>query len=458
MTAAVSSPLLAIGLRDEHDVVLTRQRSRQLAALLGFEPQDQTRIATAVSELARNALQYAHGGRVEFDLASRPDAAAALRVCVCDNGPGIVDVNAVTGKGVGLIGARRLMDTFVLESSPSGTRVVTEKWLPRRRPGELVPDVAWIAGELAQRGEQNPFEEIRQQNQELLRALDAVRARETELAQVNRELNETNRGVVALYAELDEKAHALARVSEHKTRFLSDISHEFRTPLSSILSLSRLLLDHVDGDLTPEQEKQVTFIQTSAQSLSTLVNDLLDLAKIEAGKISVRPETFSVVDLFGALRGMFRPLVPAGPDAPVALHFDFPAANDTFPPLTTDQGKLAQILRNFIGNALKFSHQGTVRVSAALAASGDQITFGVADLGIGIAPSDLERVFDEFVQIEGALQARVKGTGLGLSLSRRLARLLGGDVVVQSTPGVGSTFSVTIPICYPEPDEARDAN
>jgi signal transduction histidine kinase/CheY-like chemotaxis protein len=281
-------------------------------------------------------------------------------------------------------------------------------------------------------------------------ALEQERAARRELEEANRALEETNRGVMALYAELDDKAYALQRASELKTRFLSNMTHEFRTPLNAILSLSALLLDRTDGDLTPDQETQATFIRRSAEALSDLVSDLLDLAKIEAGKTVIRRDEFTAADLFAALRGMLRPLLTS--DA-VALVFDDPAG---IPPLRTDQGKVAQILRNFVSNALKFTERGEVRVRADLA-DPQTVVFSVADTGIGIAPEDRERVFEEFVQVDGPAQRRVKGTGLGLPLSRQLAHLLGGDMSVASSPGVGSTFSLRLPLAYPGPAEERPA-
>ena len=134
----------------------------------------------------------------------------------------------------------------------------------------------------------SPFAEIERQNQELLKTLQELRARQEELTLLNRELEDTNRGVVALYAELDERADYLRRASDLKTKFLSNVSHEFRTPLNSIISLARLLMDRLDGDLTPEQEKQVRYIESSARDLQEMVNDLLDIAKVEAGKIKIR--------------------------------------------------------------------------------------------------------------------------------------------------------------------------
>jgi signal transduction histidine kinase/CheY-like chemotaxis protein len=271
-----------------------------------------------------------------------------------------------------------------------------------------------------------------------------------EVERLARELDETNRGVLALYTELDEKADSLRRTAEVKTRVVSNVSHEFRTPLNSMLALTRLLLDGHDGALSTEQQLQVSFIRKAAQDLFELVNDLLDLAKVEAGKIVVRPTEFEVGNLFGALRGMLRPLL--GTES-VSLVFEEPIG---VPVLYSDEPKVSQILRNFISNALKFTERGEVRVAAAHDAAAGTVAFSVSDTGIGIAPEDQERVFEEFTQVEHDVQRRVRGTGLGLPLSRKLAELLGGRLTVTSSVGVGSTFTVVIPAVYDEPRDQAE--
>src|SRR6476619_3438507 len=178
------------------------------------------------------------------------------------------------------------------------------------------------------------------------------------LATLESELDETNRGVVALYAELDTQAEELRRATELKSRFLSYMSHEFRTPIASIRSLTRLLLDRLDGPLTDEQERQIRFIESTSIEFAEMVDDLLDLAKVEAGRVEISPGWFELVDLFSALRGMFKPVL-VNPD--VSLVFEEPPGSL---PLYTDDKKLSQILRNFISNALKFTQKGEVRVSA----------------------------------------------------------------------------------------------
>jgi signal transduction histidine kinase len=256
---------------------------------------------------------------------------------------------------------------------------------------------------------------------------------------LTKELEDTNRGVVALYAEIEEKAKRIKHADEMKSRFLSNTSHELRTPLSSIRALSKLLLDRMDGELTPEQEKQVRFIERAASDLSELVNDLLDLAKIEAGKVEVNNSTFFIEKLFSALKGVLRPL---STNPSVELVFDDP--EETLA-MYSDEGKVAQILRNLIINALKFTESGQVQISVAPLPDTRMIRFSVSDTGVGIAPENLQLIFEEFSQIENPRQRMHKGTGLGLPLCRKLAKLLYGTVSETSTPGIGSIFVLDIP-------------
>jgi signal transduction histidine kinase/CheY-like chemotaxis protein len=451
----VSVPLIAVEVRGEADVVVARQRARQVAALLGLDGQDQVRIATAISELARNVVQYAGSGRVEFGV-DTAGARGLLVARVSDQGPGIGDLDAVlggryqspTGMGLGIVGARRLMDRFSIESAPGrGTSITIGKALPGGvsfARGTL----AGIAEALARQGPATPLVEVQQQNHELMRTLDELRVRQEEMSRLNQELHDTNRGVVALYAELDDRAESLKRADVLKSKFLSNVSHEFRTPLNSILALSRLLEERADGDLTSEQARQVGFIRKAAQDLTELVNDLLDLAKVEAGRIVVRPARMDVRDLFALLRGMLRPLAT---NPSVGLVLEDPSEAIA---LYTDEGKVAQILRNLVSNALKFTEQGEVRVRVARAPSAPGVVIAVSDTGIGIAAQDHERVFQEFGQVENPLQRWAKGTGLGLPLSRKLAELLGGSLTLQSTPGEGATFLLALPLTYAEQEPA----
>jgi signal transduction histidine kinase/CheY-like chemotaxis protein len=444
----MSEPIFSIALKNERDVVQARQRARELAALLGFDNQDQIRLATATSEMARNAFRYARNGSVQF--AVYLGSPQHLEVTICDAGPGISNLREImdgrykseTGMGMGILGTKRLMDEFSLSSTQEGTTARLVKRMSSHRPILTSRAVRELAERLQATAAESPFAEIERQNQELLKTLQELRARQEELMLLNRELEDTNRGVVALYAELDERADYLRRASELKTRFLSNVSHEFRTPLNSIISLARLLLDNMDGELTSGQEKQVRYIESSARDLQEMVNDLLDLAKVEAGKVRIRVKQFEVAELFSALKGMLKPLL--ADNSAVELAFDDPVG---LPPLRTDEGKVSQIVRNLISNAIKFTPQGRVNVCAR--PSGDnRVVFEVEDTGIGIPPEYHETIFKEFSQVENPLQDRHRGTGLGLPLCRNLTALLGGRLWFESELGKGSRFFAEIPMIY----------
>jgi signal transduction histidine kinase/CheY-like chemotaxis protein len=440
----------------EHDVVAVRVKARDASIALGLSPRDQTRISTAVLEAARTVLATGAGVRVEFsiDESQRP---ACFVVRFLTNAGAGDKLRAIrhddSQAALGLLAAQRLMDRCeIAAEADGGTSVTLARSMPQDSAGFDIPRVSQV---LARPTDGDTAAELQRQNRELVGVLSDLRERQDELTRLTRELEDTNRGVVALYAELDARADHLRRADESKSRFLSNMSHEFRTPLSSIRALSKLLLDRIDGELTEEQEKQVRFIRRAAEDLSETVDDLLDLAKIEAGKIEVRPAEFEVDTLFSALRGMLRPL---SPNSVVELVF---ASCEGLPPIYTDEAKVAQVLRNFVSNALKFTERGEVRVTATYDAARRLITFAVADTGIGIAPEHQQVVFEEFGQVENRLQQYVKGTGLGLPLCRKLCKLLGGDVSLVSEAGRGSTFSATIPAYFGvEPDESaveRDA-
>ena len=429
-------------LANERDVVSARQRARSIAGSLGFDHHDQIRIATAVSEIARNSFRYARGGAVSFGLDAEN---SLLRVVVTDHGEGIPHLDAVlggsyrstTGMGMGILGTKRLMDDFSIETTSQGTTVQFGKLLPHLGHAIDHTTLQRVSSELSRQHPATPMDELQTQNRELLKTLNELRERKEELVEINNELQDTNRGVVALYAELDERADYLRRASDLKSSFLSNMSHEFRTPLNSMLALTRMLLDRMDGELSSEQDQQIRFIQKSANELAEMVNDLLDLAKVEAGRLEVKPKSFDVADLFGALRGMLKPLLS---ESSLNLVFEVP---EDVPALFTDEQKVSQVLRNFISNAIKFTPRGEVRVMARQI--GSAIEFSVSDTGIGISESDQQLIFEEFAQVESSMQRRVKGTGLGLPLSRKFAELLGGTVDVRSVVGQGSTFALIVP-------------
>ncbi|MGE0400187.1 MAG: ATP-binding protein [Kofleriaceae bacterium] len=266
----------------------------------------------------------------------------------------------------------------------------------------------------------------------------------TQYSAMMAELGESHRGILALHAELRDTEQHTRQDAEIKARLVANLSHELRTPLHSILGLTQLLASQADGSLATEQEKQVSFIRSSAEELLSLIDDVLDLGSISSGHVRLRVDGFDLADFVSSMRGSLRPLVPE--DSMIELVIE------DAPPVRveTDQTKLAQIVRNLVSNAIKFTDAGEVRVRFDIA--GDRLRISVSDQGIGIAPEDHDKIFEEYGQIESALQRRVKGTGLGLPLARRLAGVLGGTLTVDSDRGRGATFTLDVPVRH---DEAR---
>ncbi len=449
------TPLLTLALRVERDIFLIRQRGREVAAAVGLEYQDQVRVATALSEMGRELLT-GNGADVTFAVTEAPTQRLTVEMI------SLAPIPAGGPNGSRTPAVSRLVDEFVVEPGEAGTRV----WLSRRLPAGVPPltaqRLAELRAELGALVAAAPLDELAAQNQQLLAALDEVRRQRDDLARVNGELQETNngvmalynelsgeleetnRGVVALYAELDDKTAQLHAASEAKSRFLANVSHELRAPVTAVIGLSRLLADSASDPLTDEQCRQVDLIRASATDLLNLVNDLLNLAKAEAGRLEPAWVTVDLRAVFGQLRGTLRAL-PRRPE--VDLVVEDPADP---PSLRSDEVLLTQVLRNLLTNGLKFTERGEVRLRAHRPAGGDRVELTVSDTGIGIPAELHERVFEEFYQVPGPNQARVTGTGLGLPYARRLAEVLGGSLGVASTPGKGSTFTLALPLAPPE--------
>ena len=416
----------SLSIASSNDILEARQRIRETAARLGFDHFDQVHLATGVSEIGRE-LVTAGGGVLELYISSPPPRRLIIRAAGTAIGGDSDDSLP------GVVAARRLIGPEYNGELSDGARTFS-RLLPK---SVSVDDLsqAWT-GAVG-----DPYAELRQQDAGVLELLDHLRRRGDELEDVKRELEETNRGVLALYAELDDKAESVRLMSDERSRFMSDVTHELRTPLSSIVSLCRLLLTRSGASPASEESRQIGYIQKSAQDLLDFVSDLLDLAKFEAGKVELRSTPFEVPDLFGALRGMFRPL---SADAGIPLIFETPQV----PTVETDENKVTHILRNLISNALKFTEQGEIRISASHEPESDEVIFVVADTGIGIPERDLDRIFDEFVQVESRTLNQARSSGLGLPLSRRLAKLLGGSITVESQVGAGSSFTLRVPRNY----------
>lgn len=424
---SVKAALGQVKVEQPSDLVEARQAVKLLVEQLGFDRFDQVQLATGASELGRAVIAHG-GGHLAVSLSRTAPPRLVIEVRLATGGSPRGDLESSEG----FLAARRLIG-----GAPDGVRLpAVSRLLPSAAKGINADAIEAVL----RREPRDPYEEVANQNAEVLGLLDDLRRKDVEIASLNVELEETNRGVLALYSELDERAEAVHKASEDRSRFLSNVTHELRTPLSSILALCRLF-EADQGTLGPEHIKQVGYIQKSAQDLYDFVSDLLDLAKIDAGKVEVRPAEFAVADLFSALRGMFRPLTT---DPELALRFEL----GEVPPLRTDESKVAQILRNLVSNGLKFTERGVVTVSAQHDEAAGMVVFRVSDTGPGIPGADLERIFEEFVQVGSGTRRRARGSGLGLPLSRNLAGLLGGTLTVESEVGVGTTFTLRIPCKY----------
>ena len=435
MTEVLATLMLA----NEEDVFAARQLARICAEELGLDRLDVIRIATAVSELGRETVAR-DGGRLTISV-GRSDLLLDLT-----DGASHDWVAAPVG---------RLVDELV--SHDTGVTLV--KRLSRPVP-MLADDLRMLQHRVRAHAPSTPTDQLRVQNHELITALDEVRRQKAELEVVNNELEETNRGVmalynelsaeldrtnqgvVALYAEIEDKNEQLREASEAKSRFLRSISHELRTPANSVLGLTRLLTDPSGAPLSPEQLEQVEFIRSSATDLLRLVNELLDLSRAEAGALQPANAPVDLGALLDDLRGPAESLLRPG----VRLTVGAGA-----PTVETDVDLLRHVLRNLLSNAAKFTAEGAVEVTASR--RGDTVAVAVRDSGVGIEPDDLARIFEEFYQARSPLHASVRGTGLGLPFAARVARALGGTIDVESTPGVGSTFTLVLPATVASPSK-----
>ncbi len=308
-------------------------------------------------------------------------------------------------------------------------------------------------------------EELRVSNEELEEQGRALKESQVRLEQQQVELEQTNsqleQQAQMLEAQRDDlertaaavqlKARELEQASQYKSDFLANMSHELRTPLNSLLILSKLLADNPNGALSDEQVKYARTIQSSGNDLLTLINDILDLSKIEAGHIQIQPEPLPLQRLANDIRQLFKPVADER-----KLDFEIEIAADCPYDIETDRQRLEQVLKNLLANAFKFTERGSVRL-VMTPVGDDRLALAVSDTGIGISAEQQESIFEAFRQADGTISRRYGGTGLGLSISRELARLLGGAITLRSQPGEGSTFTITVPMAYdPALVAARD--
>jgi signal transduction histidine kinase/CheY-like chemotaxis protein len=425
----MTDELASLRVRDLTGVFAARRLGRELAAGLGLEQQDQVRVATALSEISRSAVTVGQTAAIVFGADK-----TSIMLTVTVNGEPPEE---------GVAAAARLMDAVVTDG-----RVIR---MTKRRPQHPTPDLRAVRERLAAMLPESTLDELRRNNQDLIAALEDVTRQKEQLLALNAELQETNRGVmalygelseeleqtnrgvVALYAELDEKSEQLRAASESKNRFWANVSHELRTPLNSVIGLTRLLADPA-GSLDSEQLYQVGLIRSSTRTLLTLVNDLLDVAKAESGRFIIDPAEVSLPALLATLRGLTKPMAEGKPVDVVVSAGGAPAT------VLTDETALTAILRNLLSNAIKYTDSGEVRLTVRTVPG--RVEIQVSDTGTGIPAGQLERVFEEFYQVPGA---RRGGTGIGLPYARRLAGLLDGELTLTSEAGEGTTAVLSLP-------------
>jgi signal transduction histidine kinase/HAMP domain-containing protein/ActR/RegA family two-component response regulator len=314
---------------------------------------------------------------------------------------------------------------------------------------------------------QSRSSELQARQEELQRSNAELADKAAQLARQNRDIEIKNSEIEQARREIEERAHQLDLASKYKSQFLANMSHELRTPLNSLLILARLLAQNPGGNLTPKQVEYAKVIHSSGTDLLQLINDILDLSKVEAGRMDVRPEAFPLSGLLNDLDTVFRPLTAEkGLDFVIESDPDVPAG------LVTDRQRLRQVLHNLLSNAVKFTERGRIELKVSVATAGEPdtgraadrkrgqpglIAFAVHDTGVGIAEDNLNAIFDAFQQADGTTSRRYGGTGLGLTICRDVAALLGGWITARSEVGVGSAFTLLLPVAPAAADEGEAA-
>ncbi|MEU7568613.1 HAMP domain-containing protein [Streptomyces fradiae] len=319
------------------------------------------------------------------------------------------------------------------------------------RTDELLEESQRLASELQARSE-----ELQVQQDELQRSNAELEEKAALLADRNRDIERKNLEIEQARQELETRAQQLSLASKYKSEFLANMSHELRTPLNSLLILAQLLAQNPTRNLTPKQVEYAGIIHSAGSDLLQLINDILDLSKVEAGKMDINPERVPLRGLLDYVEATFRPMTTQK-----GLDFAITTAPGVPTDVLTDDSRLRQILRNLLSNAVKFTEQGRVelyiepvpdgQVPASVSRTeGPVAAFRVRDTGIGIPEEQLESIFGAFQQADGTTSRKYGGTGLGLSISREIAHLLGGSVIAESVPGQGSTFTLYLPVAHPE--------
>ncbi|MGJ9418361.1 ATP-binding protein [Massilia sp. CMS3.1] len=435
-------PILTIAVACEMDVIASRQRARQIAARCGFSSHDQARIATAVSELARNVFSYAGEGKVGFSLAGATGR-HTLVVVIEDEGPGIADLELLlardehTQRPGGLLAARRFMDECDIDTGKSGTRIVLTKLLPASAGVISAGDIAQaVAG--VSLPSNVALSEANQQNRELTDALATLQERQDELVEVSRRLEQTNGQVEELNRLLNEKAASLMVADRQKNEFLSLLSHELRGPLSAAGMAAQLLKKSPAA--TTQTVSLSDLINRQVSHMNRLVEDLLDVSRISRGLISI---VKTEVDLRDVVNAAIEQIMPAAERKD--QHVDVMLPLDPCK-VEGDATRLIQIIGNLLGNATRYTGEGG-HITLTLEERKGAAFLCVADNGQGIDAELLPHLFDLYVQAETSSERQSGGLGLGLALVKSLVELHDGTVTASSAgQGRGSSFDIRLPL------------
>ncbi|MEU1597218.1 HAMP domain-containing protein [Streptomyces sp. NPDC005708] len=379
-----------------------------------------------------------------------PTALTVLPIVVEDQVLGVIELASVTR-------FTQIHQDFLGQLMPSiGVNLNTI--VANARTDELLEESQRLTAELQARSE-----ELQVQQDELQRSNAELEEKASLLASQNRDIEAKNLQIEQARQELETRAQELALASKYKSEFLANMSHELRTPLNSLLILAQLLAQNPSRNLTPKQVEYAGIIHSAGSDLLQLINDILDLSKVEAGKMDVSPERVSLRQLLEYVEATFRPMTTQK-----SLEFTVTTAPGAPADLLTDDSRLRQILRNLLSNAVKFTEQGSVELCIEPAADPEVpagvhrgstiVAFRVKDTGIGIPRQQLETIFGAFQQADGTTSRKYGGTGLGLSITREIAHLLGGAVTVESTPGQGSTFTLYLPVARADFEEQVDGS
>ncbi|MFC1824764.1 histidine kinase dimerization/phospho-acceptor domain-containing protein, partial [Thermodesulfobacteriota bacterium] len=427
-----------IPIRIETDVVRARNLGTLLAKEIEFDKTTCIRIGTTVSELTRNIIEYTHGGSVKYFIAQGENNVSGMAMLFEDQGPGVEDVDWITsdhfhsknGLGIGIAGSQKLMDDFDIQSKPeSGTIIRAAKWLPEHTPALTSKRISQIQTAFLQtikHGDDSMVDTIIAQNEELNHLLQELQERNREIEAINQELGETNRGVIALNRELEEKAADIAQAKNEaelankaKANFLANMSHELRTPLNHIMGFTELIVDGKCGDLNETQAEYLNDVLSSSKHLLSLINDILDLSKVDAGKMEL---DLSDVKLNLILESSLYMVKENAMKHGIELSVEVNGIPET---IAADERKLKQVLYNLLSNASKFTPDGgQIHLRASTAdyvmrpgqRHGDPeclriienrivdseladtkpikcVEVSVSDTGVGINPEDQELIF-----------------------------------------------------------------